>query len=42
MKIMFVTLTAVLGLAPGACSPPAAPQGSQAYLYAPALALNNN
>jgi hypothetical protein len=42
MKIMFLTLAAFLGLALGACSPPATPTGSQAYLYAPALALNNN
>jgi hypothetical protein len=42
MKIMFLTLAAVLGLALGACSPPPAPQGSQAYLYAPAPPLNNN
>jgi hypothetical protein len=42
MKIMFLALAAVLGLALGACSPPPAPQGSQAYLYAPAHALNNN
>jgi hypothetical protein len=42
MKIMFHTLAAVLGLVPGACSPPPAPRGTQAYLYDPAPALNNN
>ena len=42
MKIMFLTLAAVLGLALGACSPPPAPQGTKAYLYDPAPALNNN
>jgi hypothetical protein len=42
MKIMFLTLAAVLGLALGACSPHPAPQGSQAWLYAPAPALNDN
>ena len=42
MKIMFLALAAVLGLALGACSPPPAPQGTQAYLYDPTPALNNN
>jgi hypothetical protein len=42
MKTMFLTLAAVLGLALGACSPPPAAQGSQAFLYAPAPALNTN
>jgi hypothetical protein len=43
MKIMFLSLAAVLGLALGACSPsPAAQDSPVALLYAPAPALNNN